>query len=284
MATYSGNNYQATNEIRTYTIDYSNNLPAGGTITAGTANHTPPSGTAVAVTCIASTPYVYVTVPALTVLGNHYVDVLATFSDNDKSAARLSINVVYPTPTARSGMSAIISYVRELANADVNEFTIAGVPYFSDAHIQTVLDNHRKDFQFMPIEVIPEQVSGSVIYKEFHTEPYIESGALFYLQTADGGTVGTSLYSVDNTRGVITFAGNTAGTAFYATGRTYDINAAASDIWKRKASNASSQVDWSSDNHRISSSQYFNHCMQQASYFQGLAHPISITIYRGDMR
>jgi hypothetical protein len=185
---------------------------------------------------------------------------------------------------ARAGMSDLIQYVRELSNAGTTEMTIGTAAYFSDNHIQTTLDNHRRDFQFMPTVSIPEQVSGSVVYKEFRTEPYIESGTAFYLQTANGGTVGTSLYSVDYTRGVIDFTSDTVGTAFYATGNTYDINAAASEIWKKKASNAANQVDWSSDNHRMASSQYYAHCMKQSEYFQGMAHPISVTIYRGDMQ
>lgn len=183
----------------------------------------------------------------------------------------------------RTGMSDLVQYVRELTIAGTSEFTVGTLSYFSDDHIQTALDNHRRDFQFVSTEVVPEQVSGSVVYKRFITEPYIESGTAFYLQTASGGTVGTSLYSVDYTRGVIDFTSDTVGTAFYVTGRTYDVNAAASDIWKKKGANAANQVDWSTDNHRMSSSQYFNHCMQQAEYFRGMAHPISVTIYRGDM-
>ena len=181
-------------------------------------------------------------------------------------------------------MSDLITTVRELSNAGTTDYTINGQSYFSDDHIQTALDNNRKDFQFMPTEVYPEQAVGSVVYKEFHTEPYIEAGTNFYLQYAGGTVVGTALYSVDYTRGVITFTNDTAGTAFYVTGRTYDVNMAASEIWKRKASNVANQVDWSSDNHSVKNSQVFQFYTKQAEYFASMGKQNTVTIYRGDMQ
>jgi hypothetical protein len=181
-------------------------------------------------------------------------------------------------------MSDLVQTVRELSNAGTNEMTVGTTVYWSDDHIQTALDNNRKDFQFMPTEVYPEQAVGSVVYKEFHTEPYIEAGTNFYLQYAGGTVVGTALYSVDYTRGVITFTNDTAGTAFYVTGRTYDVNMAASEIWKRKASNVANQVDWSSDNHSVKNSQVFQFYTKQAEYFASMGKQNTVTIYRGDMQ
>ena len=181
-------------------------------------------------------------------------------------------------------MSDLVQTVRELSNAGTGEFTVGTVSYFSDDHIQTVLDNHRRDLQYDTMEVYPEQGVGSILYREFRTEPNLESGTVFYLQYSGGTAVGTSLYSVDYTRGVINFTNDTRGTAFYVTARTYDINAAAADIWRKKASNVANQVDWSSDNHSIKGNQVYSSYMKQAEYFQGLAHKESITIYRGDMR
>jgi hypothetical protein len=184
---------------------------------------------------------------------------------------------------ARTGMSDLVQTVRELSNAGTGEFTVGTVSYFSDDHIQASLDNHRKDFQFEPMQTIPEQVAGSVVYKEFHIYDNTEAGTLFYLQYASGTVVGTSLYSVDNVRGVVTFTNDTVGTAFYATGRTYDPNMAASEIWKRKASNVANQVDWSSDNHSIKNSQVFQFYTKQASYFASLGKQNTVSMFRGDM-
>ena len=182
----------------------------------------------------------------------------------------------------RTGMSDLVQTVRELSNAGTGEFVVGTISLFSDDHIQTALDNNRRDFQYMPMHVVTEQAVGSVVYKEFHTEPYIESGTLFYLQTAGGSAVGTSLYSVDYTRGVVTFANDTAGTAFYASGRTYDVYTAAAEIWDRKASNVANQVDWSSDNHSVKNSQVFQFYQKQAQTMRGMGKQNSVTIYRGD--
>ena len=182
----------------------------------------------------------------------------------------------------RTGMSDLVQTVRELSNAGTSEMTVGTVAYYSDDHIQTSLDNHRRDFQYMPMDVVTEQASGSVVYKEFHTEPYIESGTVFYLQTAGGTAVGTALYSVDYTRGVVTFTNDTAGTAFFASGRTFDVYSAAADIWDRKASNVANQVDWSSDNHSIKNSQVFQFYQKQASNMRSMGKENTVTIYRGD--
>ena len=184
----------------------------------------------------------------------------------------------------RTGMSDLVQTVRELSNAGTSEMTVGTVVYFSDDHIQASLDNHRRDFQFEPMEVYPEQVAGSIVYKEFHTYENTEAGTLFYLQYAGGTVVGTALYSVDNVRGVVTFTNDTVGTAFMASGRTYDVNSAASDIWKRKAANVANQVDWSSDNHSVKNSQVYQFYMKQAEYFASMGKQNTVTIYRGDMQ
>ncbi len=184
---------------------------------------------------------------------------------------------------ARTGMSNIIQIARVLGNAGTDDFTIGAEIYWTDDHIEDLLDMHRRDFQFDPIEVEPAQAVGSVEYKRFWTEPYLESGTVFYLQTANGSSVSTALYSVDYNRGLVEFASDTKGTAFYASGHTYDVHGAAADIWERKAAAAANSIDWSSDNHRINGSQYYDHCMKQAGRLRSMAKPISTIIYRGDM-
>src|SRR5512138_722270 len=103
MTTFNSDYQQTVSEKTTYTVDYTALLPTGGTVTAGTATHTPPSGAASAPTVQVSSPYLYVTFqPAVT--GMHYVDVLATFSDNDKANVRLGINVVAASSAAGVGL------------------------------------------------------------------------------------------------------------------------------------------------------------------------------------
>lgn len=291
MATFADLLEQQTNEIHTYTVDYTNDLPTGGTVTAGTATHTPPSGSAATITTSVSSPYVYATFPAQSVTGLHYIDILATFSNNDKSSVRIPVNVVYPTTTSRSGMTNLIQELRGLTEAGGADYSIAGVPYWSDSHIQDVLDLHRTDIIFQPLQSYPVTVSGgSVSYMDYRSEyGYLEATtggtSILYLQDSTGATVGTANYTTDARRGQFQFSASQGGTVYYMTGRSYDLNAAAADIWRRKAAHyAPTSFDFSTDNHSIHRSQVYEHCREMADYFSGNSQSAmtTVTMYRSD--
>ena len=95
MATQKLVDPQSTSEVRTYYLDFTDDLPTGVTVSSATSTHTPPSGAAVTPTCSVSSPDVAVTVPALTVQGVHHVKVLATLSNSDVSEMLLIIPVRY---------------------------------------------------------------------------------------------------------------------------------------------------------------------------------------------
>lgn len=291
MATYSGNNAQATNEVRTYTIDYSNDLPTGGTIASGTAFHTPPSGTAVTPTCVAASPFLYVTVPALTVVGNHYVDALATFSDGEKSAARVAISVLYPTATARPGMSNLISTLRSMANTGLEDYTIANVPYWSDAQLQTVLDRYAAPIRDEPLQAIQIMSGGTVNYFDYQSnsrffEATTGGSAVFVIRDIGGTAQGTANWSADYERGLISFAADTKGTGYFLTGRSYDVYAAAADVWYQKAAHASEMIDFSTDGHSIKRAHVATMCMKMAQRYESMASvsmSTPVELVRGDM-
>jgi hypothetical protein len=282
MATFPTANIQATNEIATYTLDFTQDVPTGGSITAGTATHYPPSGAAGTITCTVSTPYVYVTVPALAVVGVHYVDVLATASDGDKPVVRLTLNAVYPTPTCRSGMVDLVTELRIMSEANPDDYTIAGVPYWSDAQLQTILDNNRTDLIFEPLQSIPWQGSGSIIYREYRTWTNMEKTTggtdIFYVQDSNGVTIGSANYTVDYLRGVITFTADQGATYYYITGRSYDLNAGAAEVWRKKGAHYAHAFNFSTDNHRIDREQIYTHCKEQAQYFDNISRTSASSI------
>ena len=112
MATYRGEISQSVDEIRTHTIDYTLDLPTGGTVVSAQGPHIPPSGAAGTVTIAVSGPYVYATLGPLSVVGQHYVSIIATFSDGQKSEVRLALNVFYPAAAARETMAELIAELR----------------------------------------------------------------------------------------------------------------------------------------------------------------------------
>lgn len=85
---------QSKAEIRQWDFDFNPDLPTGVTVASATATHIPPSG-------VATTPVVGsivgnvvpVKLGVLGVMGTHYLDVLATLSDGEKSNIRLKILV-----------------------------------------------------------------------------------------------------------------------------------------------------------------------------------------------
>lgn len=279
MATYSKNNTQKTTETRTYTVDFTNDLPSGGTVTAGTSTHIPPSGTAGTITVSVSSPYAYVTVPAaaMAVTGIHYVDVLGTFSNADTSAVRIQINSVYKTETCRAGMVDIVSEVRALAAVGPADYTIAGNPYWTDAQVEAELDKHYEYIVNSPMEVVATYgTTGTWTYFDYYVgAEWIEQTdggtATFYIQDSTGAVIAAADYSVDYQNGVVTFDSDTTGAVRSVTCYAYDVNAAAAEIWRKKGQYYFSAVDFSTDNHSIKRESVYLHCIEQAQHFEAMA-------------
>jgi hypothetical protein len=190
--------------------------------------------------------------------------------------------------TARTGMATLISELRGLCNAGSADYTIAGVAYWSDDHLQRVLDNHRKEVIEEALYNVDENEGGTSITKRYYShggnyEQTTGGTAVFVVKDSNWNAVGTALYTVDYPRGEITFAGDTDGSAYYLTGRSYDLNAAAADIWDRKAAQVTSAAySWSSDNMRVDKSGLRKEAVEMARYYRGLAGPTSIDLDRSD--
>jgi hypothetical protein len=285
MATEIIATIQGTGETRTHFVDFSNDLPTGVTVTSGTATHTPPSGAAVICTVGAITSNIIpVTIPALTVTGRHIVTVNATLSDAEVVTARLIIPVQWDA--CRVGMVNLIMEVRAMTDTGSNDYTVGGVPYWTDTQIQTVLDNNRLDVIRDPMIVEASYTDAGVYQYLTYRSPYhnFESGtAYFRVQNGAFVTEGTSIYSADYNNGIVTFNSNTAGSVMYLTGRSFDLNKTAADIWRMKAGNAAIMYDFTTDNHNLSRSQYFKHCNDMVKYYRMQAGAQSGELNRSDL-
>ena len=104
------------------------------------------------------------------------------------------------------------------------------------------------------------------------------------LEDGVGTDIGTALWTADYIRGRITFGADTTGSVYYLTGRTYDLNAAAAEIWRSKASYfATRAFDFSTDNHRVSGGQIHEHCLKMAAHYDGMALSTTTVLMRGDI-
>lgn len=197
---------------------------------------------------------------------------------------------------ARSGMSNLITELRGMTEAGTADYSVVGSAgttyYWSDDSLQDVLDVHRKDVVFEQLQLYPVQVAGgSLSYQDYRSRfGYYEAttggSAILYLQDSTGATIGTSNYTPDYRRGQFQFSANQAGTVYYLTGRSYDLYAAAADVWRRKASHvASASFDFSTDNHSVSRSQVLKNSLQMAEYYEGKSGDAltSVSMYRSDL-
>jgi hypothetical protein len=204
----------------------------------------------------------------------------------------LSVNTpVISTAGVRVGMGNLIEELRGLTEAGTSDYTVGVTTYWDNGQLQDVLDKHRTDIVFEQLSPYPTQAAGgSLLYQDYRSsfgfyEATTGGTAIFYVQDGTGANVGTALWSADYRRGAVAFAADTAGTTYYLTGRSYDLNASAADVWRRKASHAASAFDFSTDNHSVTRSQVYAHALEMAEYYEGKSgDAVSVVqMFRGDM-
>jgi len=274
---------QSVSEIRTYFADFTNDLPTGVTVASATATHTPPSGTAVnpTVGTIASN-IAPITVPALTVVGTHIVSVVATLNSGDKSEIRLLIPVQWTA--ARATMSDLLQDLRAMTDASSNDYTVAGQPYWTDIQLQNILDQRRISMKFTQLDVIPDYSGGSYTYTEYRIPLRNVEGGTASMRVMDAGGVEIAAagYTFDRARSVIVFTTDQAAASRFITANSYNLEMAAADVWKRKASHYATAYDISTDNHSLKRSQLVAQCREQARYYESMGGASSVTMERGD--
>lgn len=187
---------------------------------------------------------------------------------------------------ARSGMVNPIKKLRNAAQVSLNDYAIGGVNYWTDDQLQEILDATRRDVYFAP--TYPEMratTGGTGLYYDYYFSggDWEEGTATFIIQDTTGGTPNPSGYSVNYRAGHIAFTADQRGTAYYLTARVYDINSAASEVWRTKAAQVASAYDFSADGHSMNRSQMQKHYLEMATHFAGLGAPVNVTMVRNDV-
>lgn len=179
---------------------------------------------------------------------------------------------------ARTGMTAILEELRGLTEAGTADYTVGTTSYWSDNALQDILDIHRRDIRFCQLQAYPNQVQGgTLVYYDYKSAyEYLEATtggtSITYLQDSTGATLGTALWTADYRRGMFSFVNTTNGTVVYLTSRSYDLNAAAADVWRRKAAHvAPTSFNFSTDNHSISRAQVYDHAIEMVEFFENMS-------------
>lgn len=238
---------------------------SGGTATdPGTIafTYTDPNGT--------DTTLTYVTDAAVVRLstGVYYVDVTANLEgtwfwrwvSTVSGAAADEGQFAVTRTTIRAGMASLINRVRALANAGTAQYAIGDQTYWSDEHIQEKLDSSAVWVVEDPLTWISQNIGGTATYltaaskyKDF--EEATSGTAQWIVRDSVGTENGTTNYSVDYRNGRVTWTADQGGTAYEATGYSYDVHAAAVDILEEKLADVDLWYDFRADNQTFKRSQ-----------------------------
>ena len=175
-----------------------------------------------------------------------------------------------------------------MTDTSYEDFTVAGVYYWSDKQLQDRLDRYREDFVEEGLSAIQQTRNGTTYYLEYRSQygnlEGVDSGtSVFKLDDAAGTNQPGTSWTADYSRGVVTFNADTLGSSMLLTGRSYDLNAAAADVWRYKAANDAKMYSFSAGGQTFTRNQFYEHCRQMATYYEGQAAPTSISLYRSDI-
>lgn len=182
---------------------------------------------------------------------------------------------------ARAGMTDLIAQLRRMTDA------IGDTSTWPDDTLQSELDKRRQTFKALPIKPLAELSSGEYVYLEYPFPADVrwvehnETGSGWAVLDGDGNAAPS--YSVNYDARVITFDADTSDTTYYLSCRAYDLYAVASEIWRQKAAAYATNVDWQSDNHRVSNSQQHRHALEMAAYYERKRGATSARIVRLDL-
>jgi hypothetical protein len=185
---------------------------------------------------------------------------------------------------SRATLAELRNILRGMTEAGTADWTLGTISFFDDTQLDIILDRYRSDFtheQMTPRPIVG--VGGTSLWFEYEAnrtnlEQTDGGTAIFYVQDGTGATVGTADYTTDYLRGVIEFAVDRGGSVYYWNGRSYDLNAAAADIWRKKASHYAKSFSFSTDNHRVERSQLYKQASEMAEMYEGMGGNAVITM------
>lgn len=191
----------------------------------------------------------------------------------------------------RTGMNNLIQRLRGMCKAGTADYTAGDYAYFSDVHLQDMLDGNAQLLIDSPLAWLPQTVGGGSVsyliaqsqYRDFEEA---ESGsARWVIRSSLGNAIGTANYATDYRAGRVTFSANQAGSAYYLTAFTYDIHAAAAEVWRHRLANFADWYDYSDVMRQsFSRSQAFKHAQEMLKAMEQKAGSNVVAVAGGDVR
>jgi len=172
-------------------------------------------------------------------------------------------------------MANLVTSLREMCRAGTADYSLGTVAYWSDDQLQTILDRYSRKVIDEPLQVTPDNINGTASFTFYQSKNrFMESTssgtAIFIIRDSLGSAVASG-YTPNYENGQITFTNNTLGTAYYLTANSFDIYAAAADVWRSKAADAAYAIDFSTDNHTIKRSHIAKLALMMADRYEAMA-------------
>jgi hypothetical protein len=188
-------------------------------------------------------------------------------------------------------MKIIVEQVRVMTEADTAEYSLAGQTYWSDRHLVDILDGERDFMSDVRLMIVPKTLDGTVYYRryEFPYRGMIEiegtanGTANFRIHDSTGADIDFADFTFNARDRSISFIDDQAGSVRYWSGFIYDVNAAAKQIWLRKAAHAYKAINFSADGHKFDREAIHAHCIEMAKQFGYQGGIGSATMIRTDL-
>lgn len=174
---------------------------------------------------------------------------------------------------AREGMSSLIDQLRIMTNVEATSHTLGGTSIYSNDDLEGALDRYRTRLLDVTLLSPGEFVNGNWEYYD-----YTIPGNLKWLERDTSGTrawylkdnAGSALSpdSINYNAGVVSFASDQGGSAVYLDCRSYDIYAAAADIWDERAALESDKVTFTTGRTRVELSERVKQYREQAARYR----------------
>jgi hypothetical protein len=183
----------------------------------------------------------------------------------------------------------LINRVRGLSDAP-STYTDSSTPYWSDDDIQNILDSNATFVIDDLLTDRPQTIGGGtvnyLVYQSHYRdlEEAASGTARWIVRDGNGADAGTANYTTNYRQGQITFSSDQAGTAYYLTGYSYDVHAAAADLWLERLANFADWYKFSADNQTFDRQQAFDHAMKMEQRQRQLTGKNVVLQAAGDLR
>lgn len=192
---------------------------------------------------------------------------------------------------ARATLANLIAHVRSLTNAGTADYTNGTATFWDADQIELLLDRNRQDLWEAQMRAVPTRIAGGTAQWITYYAPTggdfettLDGTSIFSIEDGTGAIRGTATYTVDYTRGEVTFTTNQGGTALYLTARAYDVYAAAAALLESWATQVALDFDYSVDAQIYKRSQKSVALRELADLYRRRSWPIAIAMVRGDLK